>query len=447
MARSRFTAVICVVVAALAIVAATDDAPSPQVARAEKLLFAMRDGRYAEVVKEFDETMATLMPADKLKAAWAELLGSAGAFASLDERREAKQGDLVIVDLLGTFEKGPLVVRLVFRRDGKVSGLWFLPLDKALPRPGAAARAAPEYVKADAFKEEEITIGKAPWQVPGTLALPEGKGPFPALLLLAGSGPNDRDETIGGSKPFRDIGLGLASRGIVTLRYDKRTYAHGHEMAKDLSRITVRQEVLDDAALALEALRARSEVDGRRVLVLGHSLGGTLAPLVADADGKLAGLVLLAAGARPIADAMAEQLDYIATLARNDEEKADVERARAQVETLRTGKLDADTAVLGLTRRYLDDLARRDPLRVARKLSLPVLLLQGGRDYQSTEKDLALWKQALGARPTVTAKLYPDLNHLFAEGKGKATPDEYAKPHQVAAAVIDDIAAFILARP
>ena len=132
----------------------------------------------------------------------------------------------------------------------------------------------------------------------GTLSTPAGDGPFPGVVLVHGSGPQDRDETIGGFRPFQDLAQGLASRGIAVLRYEKRTKVYEKELAGTRD-MTIKDEVLDDALAALGLLRATPGVDRRRVFVAGHSLGALLAPRIAVLDGSLAGVVLLAAPSRP----------------------------------------------------------------------------------------------------------------------------------------------------
>jgi uncharacterized protein len=148
-----------------------------------------------------------------------------------------------------------------------------------------------------AVHEEAVSVG--PFALPATRASPAaGSPPFPAALLVGGSGPNDRDETMANAKPFRDLANGLADRGIATLRYDKRPFVHP-ELWRDPANATIENEVLTGAVAALELLRQRPEVDERRLFVVGHSLGALFTPEIAQRGGGVAGLVLLAApGAR-----------------------------------------------------------------------------------------------------------------------------------------------------
>ena len=157
----------------------------------------------------------------------------------------------------------------------------------------------PGYNDRGRFEEREVTLGPEPVAVPGTLAVPHGAGPWPGVVLLAGSGSLDRDETIGRNKPLKDIAWGLASRGVAVLRFDKVTYAHAAEL-KEAREFTLSDEYLPQATAAIALLREHAGVDPARVFVLGHSLGGTVAPRVAEADPSVAGMILMAGGAQPL---------------------------------------------------------------------------------------------------------------------------------------------------
>src|ERR1700761_6803426 len=196
---------------------------------------------------------------------------------------------------------------------GWLTGLEITPGTEMAPRPEAGPWRAPGYADPDSFTEQDVTVGTGPRAVPGTLTRPRTPGPHPAVVLLTGSGANDRDETIGQNKPFKDLAWGLATRGLAVLRYDKVSYAHGEDVARDPG-FTEADEYVPDAVAAVALLRADPAGDRGRASVLGHSQGGAVPPRVAAAEPPLAGLVIMAGGPEPMAWAAVRQLRYLASL-------------------------------------------------------------------------------------------------------------------------------------
>ncbi len=294
-------------------------------------------------------------------------------------------------------------------------------------------------------------MGSGEWALPGTLTVPNGPGPFPAVVLVHGSGPNDRDETIGPNKPFRDLAWGLASQGIAVLRYDKRTKVHAAQFTPEiLANLTLQQETIDDALLAVQLLRGTQNIDPQRIFVLGHSLGAMAAPRIGQQDPALAGLILLAGPTIPLEDEILDQYTYLFNLdgTLTDAEKTELEKLQAQVARVKDPNLSdqvpATDLPLGIHAAYWLDLRDYHPAEVAKTLAMPMLVLQGGRDYQvSPTKDFAGWKTALADKANATLKLYPDLNHLMIAGQGQPNPAEYQTEGHVAPEVVSDIAAWI----
>lgn len=309
----------------------------------------------------------------------------------------------------------------------------------ALAAPAARAdTAAPP----PGYDERELVIGDH--ELPATLTVPHGRGPVAAVVLVHGSGPQDRDETIGPNKPFLDLAMGLASRGIATLRYEKRTRKFRSEFAPTVV-YTVEQEVLADARAAVAVLAATHGIDARQIFVAGHSLGGTLAPRIAAHDPRVAGLIILAGATRPFDEIVVDQIKTAAP------GNAALTAAAAQfARAFRDPALGPTDAVdfLGtkVSGAYCLDLRAYDPAAVAATLRLPMLVLQGERDYQVTAVDLAGWRRAVGGHANATIKTYAALNHLFMAGTGPASPADYARAGHVDPAVIDDIAGWIAAR-
>jgi pimeloyl-ACP methyl ester carboxylesterase len=213
---------------------------------------------------------------------------------------------------------------------------------------------------------------------------------------------------------------------------------------------TVEQETVDDAVRAAALLRHQPGIDPNRIFVIGHSLGGYLAPRIASRDGKLAGLVFLAANARPIEIMALEQNEYVANLTNNPSPEAQKRLADLRAEVVKVRNLDPGKpnppALMGLPLAYLLDLKGYDPLAAARRLAIPMLFLQGARDFQVTMKDFDLWKSALSGRPNVAFISYPSLNHLFIAGEGKSTPAEYRTAGNFNADALTGIANWLLAQ-
>jgi fermentation-respiration switch protein FrsA (DUF1100 family) len=412
----------------LSIVLAAQQAQDPA-ALARKALDLLLSEKYAEFHQVATADVQKGLPVPELAKLGAQIKNY-GAVETIGDAAVTKSGPNSVVTIPVKFAKQNINFRVVINGSGLVAGFFQLP--------GAVNWQRPEYSKPDSFKEREVTVGDGEWKLSGTLTVPNGSGPFPAAVLVHGSGPNDRDETVGGAKVFKDLAEGLASRGIAVLRYEKRTKQYGARVAA-IKNYTVEEETVEDAVKAIALLRTLPEIDGQKVFVIGHSLGGYVAPRIAEQDGKLAGLVLMAANARPMEDLLVEQMQYLGvTGVPLDNAKV----LQAKVKKLEPGDDDAP-AIGGLPAAYWVDLKGYDPAAAAKNLGLPMLILQGERDYQVTMTDFGRWKSAAGTAKNVVMKSYPPLNHLFIAGEGKSLPAEYNKPGHVAPAVIEDIAAFI----
>jgi dienelactone hydrolase len=418
--------------------------------KAREFLFALEKGDYQSATRDFDATMLKVFGPDKIEAMWAKQLpAQVGAFKQQGPaRREQLQGYEIVL-ITCSFEKALLDARVVFDKEGKIAGLNFVP-----PAPPAKYE-PPAYADPAKFEETEVTVGSGEWALPGTLTMPKGPGPFPGLVLVHGSGPNDRDETLGPNKPFKDLAWGLATRGIAVLRYEKRNKVYQEKILADPkleATMTVKDETIDDALLAAALLKKTKGIDPKRVFILGHSLGGFLMPRIALAAEplKIAGFISMAGLTRPLDDTVVRQMTYLYGLAGNtlsDDDRKRLEDIKAQVAKIKA-LTDADkgstTKLLGAMPAYWLDLRGYDPPETAKSVKAPMLFLQGGRDYQVQTADLENWKKALGSRPDVEFHLYPKLNHLFYEGEGVLVPLEYMQKHgSVAPYVVDDIANWI----
>lgn len=286
---------------------------------------------------------------------------------------------------------------------------------------------------ADSVREQKITVVSDSVRLPGTLCLPAGvAGRVPCVVLVHGSGPSDRDETIGPNRPFRDLAHALAARGIATLRYDKRTFVYGAQTeAVSGAPMTYDTETVLDACAALRLCRTFAEVDTTRLFVLGHSLGGMLLPrIAAGSQPAPAGLVAVAAPAVKLTESLRAQLRYLAQAGGGTQAQADAA---------------ADKMLAALPGSYLDDDAAYDATKAAAATAVPMLFVQGGHDYQVTSVDFFLWKRALGHRDDVTFCFFPELDHLMRRQPAMATPASYLEQKPLSAEAVDAIADFVRA--
>ncbi len=307
------------------------------------------------------------------------------------------------------------------------------------PTPEPATRSA-------TCKERPIALVNGTVTLPATLCLPgTSKGKVPLLVLVHGSGPNDRDETIGPNKPFRDLAEGLAAGGIATLRYDKRTFALKGKL--DVKTLTVEEETISDAVAAMQLARTLPEVEASRVFVLGHSLGAMFGPVIAD-RARARGAVLMAPAERPIDEVVAGQLAFQLQIAGRQQPEIDaqVQALKQAFARVRSGDAKDDEMVFGATARYWRDMFGRDVRAALTNLNAPVLLLQGGMDVQVSKADYDIAVQALASKPASMreAHFFPNLNHLFMPVSGQQpTGAEYGRASHVAPEVIRTIVAWV----
>ena len=385
--------------------------------------------------------MKGALPEDSLQKAWDGAVLQLGPFKSRGMTREQQRGVYTAVIVSCEFERGKMDVTIVFDVAGQVAGLQMKP-------PAAPVEyALPDYAVASAYTEREVTIGSGEWALPGTLSVPSGPGPFPAVVLVHGSGPNDRDESFGPNKTFKDLALGLASRGVAVLRYDKRTLVHRAKVAP-LTQFTVKEETIDDAIAAVDVLRNTPSINPTKIFVLGHSLGGTVAPRIAAADPRVAGLIVMAGAVRSLDQSVFDQYTYLAqadgTVSAAEQKIIDEAKNTIDVVAkLTPADAKSGRSIAGGPVSYWLDLRGFDPPAAAARLPQRMLILQGARDYQVTVADFERWKTALAGKANVQFRLYPALNHFFLAGTGKSLPAEYQIPGHVPVEVIEDIAGWI----
>ena len=432
----RRTLIACALAMA-ALPALAQVAPDTARATANRLLDHLDRGEFTQAEAMLDAQMKQLVPAARLEQVWKSLPAD-GSRGEADLRTDGTTRILLVPLTRGG---ASLNASISIDAAGKVSGLLVRPAPPAPPPP------PPPPPPAAGFAEKEVMVGDGERALPATLAMPSGTGPFPAVVLVHGSGPQDRDETIGANRPFLDIARGLAAQGIAVLRYEKRTKVRPQDYAAG---VDIDTETTDDAVTALATLRAQPDIDPERVFVIGHSQGGMMAPRIAMKDGKTAGLVLLAAPARNLLDILMEQnvrLLGMQGIQDTPEGIAHLDKLKAQIANVRGAGDAAVGAPMGLPVDYWRSVDGVDPVAEARKANEPMLILHGGRDIQVVDADWQAWQAAFGSDKDVVMKLYPTLNHLAISSAPNAGLESYQIAGDVDTTLINDIVDWIKATP
>lgn len=304
--------------------------------------------------------------------------------------------------------------------------------------------------------DEKVVIGAdTKYPLNGILTFPnQQNGLLPAVVLVHGSGPSDMDEKIGENAPFKDLAEGLSEKGIAVIRYDKRTFVYGKEMRNDTG-LSVKEETIEDALLAADILRKDLRIDAKKIFIIGHSMGGMLAPRIDAEGGGFAGIIIMAGSPRKLEEIITDQNNEVL----NSLNKFLKMIAKKQIASL-SAKLDniynlsdeeaKSTPVLGkyTMAYYLKEMGEHPSVDYLNRLDKPVFILQGEKDFQtSIENDFNGYKKLLGDRRNVTFTLYPDLNHLFMPsvyGEILKAKKEYRVAQHVEPQVINDLANWIL---
>ncbi|MNH93831.1 hypothetical protein D3C73_464390 [compost metagenome] len=414
--------------------------------KADEFLIKILNGSYEEAEKALGPNLKGIYPAAALQQLGRALEQQTGGFGKLLSSKIEKNGVHHNVVFLYQGVRFPIEVTIRLDQAGLVDDMSFAPA-----QPPSAYK-LPTYDQPEAYNEQEVVIGEGAFALPGILTVPKGEGPFPAVVLVHGSGPNDKDESIGGAKPFRDLAIGLAGEKIAVLRYDKVTKEHGLKVTATPN-FTLQKETVDDALKAVELLKGIKGIDSAKIYVAGHSQGGMSVPKMIELDkaGVIAGGVILAGPSQSFTTILVEQQQELL--------------ARIKSVGIPTEPYEQSAALWTSIAKLVDDpqysldhlpesfpmppaywwYEQRDyvPSAVAAKQSRPLFILQGENDWQVTMNQFSVWKEALKERKNVQYKSYPDVSHLLVEFKGVSTGQEYAQAANVPLQMITDIAAWV----
>ena len=397
----------------------------------EKFALQMEEGDFSETHDIMSPVMKLQMSEAALKQAWDTTRASIGAFVGLYDTTNEEVQEYNVIHVVLQYENNGMKVSFTYNKSGELDGLWlsYQPIE----------------VEAVSNEEFKIQIDGDDYEISGMLTLPNNVDNPPVAILVHGSGTNDMDETIGGNKPFRDIAHGLARQGIGTIRYNEYLLEH---IENAPSNYTIYDDSLNDASAAISYALTCNQVDSKQIYIIGHSLGGMMAPKIATDHEEVAGIILLAGSPRSLLEISLDQYKNLLEAEEDlsKEEKEELINQRIdEIQKINRLSGDKDEVILGVPASYWHSLNQIDHGEYAKNLEIPIHIMQGTEDFQVfVDIDYVQWQDILEDKDNVTFDLYEGLNHLFMESSGYKNVEEYLVKSTVAQEVIDDIAGYIL---
>jgi pimeloyl-ACP methyl ester carboxylesterase len=399
----------------------------------------LNEKNYTGAQAFFDPTVQSKVTPAELQKLWENITAKLGPFEAADVLQSKTEGDFFSVVMDAKFAGGSQPFLLAYNKAEKLVGFFLQ------PKSNAANYLNPAYADTTLYSEKEVYVSALKHKLVARLTTPKGATNFPIVVLVHGSGPSDMDGTVGPNKPLKDLAAGLAAKGIASIRYVKRTMVNANEFT---GAFTVKEETTDDAVAAVALAATIPGADKKQIYLLGHSLGGTLAPRIATMAPQLKGIILAEAPARKFTDLLIEQNKYLYE-ASKDTTKVGKTQLEAILKELENGRITTlgamkpDSVILGLPASYWVDLNNYNPAETAKKLTQRILVIQGENDFQVSMNDYNIWNTELSKKSNVTMKLYPDINHLLSSQVEKGTASQYRMASSVSETLINDIVAWI----
>lgn len=375
-------------------------------------------------------SLLTRMEYRKVKGVFTD---ACGEFVEIVDTIESEIGNYRIVSVVSRFDETYANINVVFDRSNRIAGIHYV-YNRAYESLGD--------------KETAVAFGEE-YPLYGALVVPESGESVPAVIIVHGTGPSDRNGSVAGNAVYLDIAKQLYDKGIASMRFDKRTYTYSYLSDEGyFDELTVWEETIDDVRLAYDFLAGQEGIDTDRIFIAGHSLGGYLMPRIAKKIPEAAGFIMLAPSSSHLEDLVIRQTEYIAGLdgKMSSGEKdllIDYNIDMERIKSLQPDSGYGPAELMGAPEAYWLDLQDYEPVEEMKAENRPVLILQGGRDYQVDLTEYQAWLDGLTGMDNVSFLLIDDLNHMFAAGLGQSTPDEYQNLAEVDPRVGEALADFI----
>jgi len=385
----------------------------------------LQEKNYEKAYSFFDESVKSKISSALLKTTEQQLGNQLGKFNNIIEINNENSTYFYYAD----FEKMKLDIKITLNETNKILGFFFTPHR--------------EFNKKNLLGND-LNIKSDNINLKGTILIPEKNNLKKLVIFVHGSGPQDRDETIYENKPFKDIAESLYQKGIASYRFDKRTLTNPESF---IDKSTIDDEVTNDIVNIITYFKENDQYAAYEIILLGHSLGANLMPRIAGKSNQISKLILLAGNARPLEKLIAEQYDYLYKQNPTPELKEAIKKVTEQIALLTSKSFNENTPKeqlpFNLSGYYWKSVLDYNPLKEVKNVKIPMLILQGERDYQVTMEDFELWKSTLKNNKKASFISYPKLNHLFMSGENVSEPKEYMTKGNVDEMVVNDIFNFI----
>lgn len=370
-----------------------------------------------------------------------------GAYKEITKTEIETQNGYYLTDSTLQFERGTVDQTIAFNGEMVADGVNYLNMKKDIvPEEG----------------EKEITLDAGTgYPVKGMIKMPKGEVKA-GIVIVDGSGPNDMNMTLGQNKMMKHLSDQLAEKGFAVLRFNKRTYQYGKELAKIgmQNKTLIKDEFIDDAAEGLKTLAKEQGIPADKLFILGHSQSGSYLPVINETAGNLAkGYIILSGTPTNIAELSKKQLEAVIAEGSENADENQVEMMKQniktndeilkKIETMSEEELNKpENFPYGIPGVYVKDLLRYDPIKLYNDSKLPVFIRNAEFDKQVPVSEMELWKKGLDKNENDSIEEVKGANHMMQPSDGKTKlanliTDEYQKDAPIVSSVIDDIAAWI----
>ncbi|HBN83948.1 MAG TPA: hypothetical protein DDZ89_08900, partial [Clostridiales bacterium] len=381
-----------------------------------RLVSELNAGNYENAYREFqyERTMKFSLGAGAFKDLWTDLTDEYGQPREILSSTVNTVGKDTTVSVIVQHEKAQVIVNVIYNSNNRISGLEYGIVEEDVDWEQTG-----ENDPSLAPNETLLSVGTDQFPLKAMLSIPlEGTKPYPLVILVPGSGPNDMDETVGVCTPFKDIAEQLNKNGIAVLRFNSRAYEYLDEIGKNIANFTPYEEIIEDAVAVYHDAKTLYDIDPDRIYIAGHSIGGYFIPRIAEYTPDAAGYILLAANAYHMEDLIYQQYRYLVHMDGKVKFAEKFVLARYQnmtkrVKNLKEGDDVNPRKLYGVYPNYWLYANKYNVLETVKKIDLPVLFLQGTRDYQVSIDNFKLWKQTMEGKDNAQFIQYDNLNHLF----------------------------------